>query len=72
MLRGRRRHCPNSLESISNVAWTRQCRSLKRLPIGIEKLSNLKDIKIDKDVWERSIEADKNIKICLEKRVRIC
>jgi hypothetical protein len=30
------------------------CRSLKRLPIGIEKLSNLKDIEIDKDVWERS------------------
>jgi hypothetical protein len=69
------------LESISNVVWTEAtlpklqsvrilgCRSLKRLPIGIEKLTNLKDIEIDKDVWERSIEADKNIKVCLEKRV---
>jgi hypothetical protein len=73
----------DSLESISNVVWTeatlpklqsvsiRRCRSLKRLPIGIEKLSNLKHIQIDDDVWDRLIAAAKNIKICLEKRVRI-
>jgi len=68
--------------SLSNVVWMEatlpklqcmliwQCRSLKRFPIGIEKLSNLKDIAIEEDVWERSMEAHKKIKICLEKRVR--
>ena len=73
----------SSSSSSSNVVWMegtmtklqllhiQYCSALKRLPIGIEKLSNLKDIEIDTSVWERSIQADHNIKICLEEKLKL-
>lgn len=73
----------SSSSSSSNVAWMegtmpklqllniQYCSALKRLLVGIKKLSNLKDIEIDAGVWERSIQANHNIKICLEEKLKL-
>lgn len=54
--------------SSSNVVWNEQmmpklqiltiidCWSLKGLPLGIEKLPNLKEIKIQREWWENDVE----------------
>nr|ABR18473.1 unknown [Picea sitchensis] len=67
--------------SSSNVEWNEQtmpklqvlsltdCASLKGLPMGIEKLPNLREIKVQKDRWEELIWEENDVEIFLKEKL---